>query len=357
MRRSGRVRTVSRQLAGVGLAIAILALWAVLPAAAAELQGKVTAVTGSDVRIEVEGDLLPQVGDLARLSFSIPGGGPEVPVGQWRVTAVTADGVQATKVQATGTPTVGQTAKIDSASPTRHVASIPSGQAAGAPGPALPSAPAVDSPSELLPGPVPPGWVRPRGWVLRGRNAPTSPYPHTSKESCLFELEHNRAVLGPDARCEQESDRVASKPAGNAAGAPGTVRPSTPALQGPGHRSPSVGPVPFPGTEAPSKVPLSDADEATTLWDTTFTESEGDRKGRTFQGQFVLTTVDGVTRLSHREVYAEGRLTSGRFEFQSFDARGARIGEGELLFSGDTFRGSFRNFNGRAGTWSGKRVE
>ena len=119
-RRRGRSGAVARHLAGVGLAIAILALGAV-HAVAAELRGKVTAVTGSDVRIAVDGDLLPQVGDAVRLSFSIQGG-PEVPVGQWRVSAVSADGVQATRVQATGTPTVGQTATIDSASPTRRTA-------------------------------------------------------------------------------------------------------------------------------------------------------------------------------------------------------------------------------------------
>jgi hypothetical protein len=96
----------------------ILAMGAAV-AAAAELRGKVTAVTGRDVRIEVDGDLVPQVGDRVLLSFRIPGG-PEVQVGEWRVSAVSAEGVQATVVRASGTPTVGQTATIDSASPTRR---------------------------------------------------------------------------------------------------------------------------------------------------------------------------------------------------------------------------------------------
>lgn len=120
---------VAAHLAGVGLVI--LAMGAAV-AAAAKLRGKVTAVTGQDVRIEVEGDLVPQVGDRVDLSFQIPGG-PEIPVGEWRVSVVNAAGVQATMVKASGTPTVGQTATIDSATPIRRAASKPEGQPARIP--------------------------------------------------------------------------------------------------------------------------------------------------------------------------------------------------------------------------------
>jgi hypothetical protein len=89
------------------------------PAAAVELKGQVVEVTGRDVRIEVEGDLLPRVGDPVRIAFRIPGG-PEVTVGQWRVSAVGVDGIRGTVAEATGTPAVGQLVTITSENPTRR---------------------------------------------------------------------------------------------------------------------------------------------------------------------------------------------------------------------------------------------
>jgi hypothetical protein len=134
MRRCGRVGARRVWLAG-----ALLALLPAIPAVAAELRGRVTAVTGQDVRIEVEGDLLPRIGDAVRLSFRIPGG-PEVMVGQWRVSAVDAGGVQATIVQASGAPTVGQSATIESANPTSRSALSP------APAGPKPNVPALGGP-------------------------------------------------------------------------------------------------------------------------------------------------------------------------------------------------------------------
>lgn len=84
---------------------------------AAELRGQIVEVTGTDVRIRVEGDLSPQVGDSVRITFRLPGGS-EPTVGTWRVTRVEGDIVLASVVEATGKPAPGQTATITSGSPT-----------------------------------------------------------------------------------------------------------------------------------------------------------------------------------------------------------------------------------------------
>lgn len=93
-----------------------LALLAGARAEAVELRGAVTQVTGSEVRLTVEGDQLPQVGDPVRITFRIPGG-PEVSVGTWKVTGVEGDAVLATAVEPKGTPVPGHTAIISSANP------------------------------------------------------------------------------------------------------------------------------------------------------------------------------------------------------------------------------------------------
>jgi hypothetical protein len=113
-------------------ALVLLAL--VAAAEPAELRGAVVAVSGTDVRIRVEGDLDPEIGDVAVLSFAIPGGGA-LRVGAWRITRVDGDTVTATQIEATGVPTVEQRATITSASPRRRAAaSAPIGQGrAGAP--------------------------------------------------------------------------------------------------------------------------------------------------------------------------------------------------------------------------------
>jgi hypothetical protein len=78
-----------------------------------ELRGQVIEVTGGEVRIQVEGDQLPQVGDPVRITFRIPGG-PEVNVGTGTVSRVSGEDVWAT---ATGSPQRGQLATIPSANP------------------------------------------------------------------------------------------------------------------------------------------------------------------------------------------------------------------------------------------------
>lgn len=83
---------------------------------AAELKGKVVGVADKEVRIAVEGDLLPQVGDEVVLSFEIPGL-QAVRVGTWKVSRIEGETVAATLVEATGTPAVDQLATIASPNP------------------------------------------------------------------------------------------------------------------------------------------------------------------------------------------------------------------------------------------------
>jgi hypothetical protein len=130
------------------LAVLVLAMAA---AEAAELPGAVVTVSGTDVRIRVEGELLPNIGDVAVLSFIIPGG-TALRVGTWRITRVDGDTFTAAQIEATGVPTVDQRATITSASPRRRAAAgappaparadpSPGGAAPprGAPGPTAPS--------------------------------------------------------------------------------------------------------------------------------------------------------------------------------------------------------------------------
>jgi len=101
------------------LTLAALSLSVLDFADAAELKGKVISVAAQQVRLAIEGDYLPQVGDQATISFQIPGG-PTVRVGTWKVSELGADFVTATLVEATGTPAVDQIAIIDSAKPSRR---------------------------------------------------------------------------------------------------------------------------------------------------------------------------------------------------------------------------------------------
>jgi hypothetical protein len=116
-------------------------------AAAAELRGTVVGVAGSEARIRVEGDLLPEVGDGVALSTSV--GGIVLPIGTWRVTRVDGDLVIAAKVEGEGVAAVDQQARISSANPRpRAPAEAPRGLAQGgaapprgAPGPSAPTTP------------------------------------------------------------------------------------------------------------------------------------------------------------------------------------------------------------------------
>lgn len=118
------------------IALTVAALGGLLlarPAAAAELRGRVSEVTDQQVRVTIEGELLPQPGDEVVITFQIPGG-PVVKVGTWSVTSVQADAVLATRVQATGVPAAGQAATIISANPVQRrsaAAADPQAQGSG----------------------------------------------------------------------------------------------------------------------------------------------------------------------------------------------------------------------------------
>ena len=114
-----RLRTSRSILCGVQKCLIAGAAFFLLASAAfaADLKGKVIGVSGQQVRLSIDGDLLPQVGDEVTISFQIPGG-PLVRVGKWKVSEVKMDLVEATLVTATGTPTVDQIAIIQSLNPT-----------------------------------------------------------------------------------------------------------------------------------------------------------------------------------------------------------------------------------------------
>lgn len=103
------------------LAVAFV-LAAVGPVAlAVDLRGKVAGVVGSEIRIAVEGDLLPGPGDPVTVSFEIPGLAP-VRVGSGKVSRVEGGEVLATITDATGTPALDQLVTIRSPAPRKRVA-------------------------------------------------------------------------------------------------------------------------------------------------------------------------------------------------------------------------------------------
>jgi hypothetical protein len=105
---------IERWLIG-GAALLLLAS----AASAGDLKGKVVGVSERQVRMVVEGDYLPQVGDEVKISFRVPGG-PELPIGTWKVSKVEPDFVEAEVVTATGKPAVDQIATIISPAPSRR---------------------------------------------------------------------------------------------------------------------------------------------------------------------------------------------------------------------------------------------
>jgi hypothetical protein len=137
--RRDRERALLRRLLVGGLAAGVAL--AAVAASAAELRGRVTAVTGRDVQIQIEGDLLPRVGDPVMLAFPLPGG-PEVRVaGAWKVTSIEGARVGASPVGEGSTPAVGQSARIDSPSPVSRT---------GTPGPSTAVRPEASGPSTRL---------------------------------------------------------------------------------------------------------------------------------------------------------------------------------------------------------------
>lgn len=113
---------------------------------AVEIAGTVIAVTGTDVRLKIEGDQLPSIGDEVKISFRIPGG-PALKVGTWRVSSVSEEAITATLVEATGRPAVDQIAVISSASPTRRGATPGTTAGPAPPGPQPAWAPGASAPS------------------------------------------------------------------------------------------------------------------------------------------------------------------------------------------------------------------
>lgn len=83
---------------------------------AATLKGKVTAVIGNDITIQLDGTLEPRPGDLVEVVFKTPDG-DEVPVGTWTVSRVDGNKVRAKKKEAFGTAEVGYAATIESSQP------------------------------------------------------------------------------------------------------------------------------------------------------------------------------------------------------------------------------------------------
>ena len=84
---------------------------------AAELKGKVTAVNGSKVQIQLDGDLLPRVGDPVTIGFKVPGLGLVTLEGQWQVSFTGTAVVEAEPSGTAPQPQVGQLVSIQSAQP------------------------------------------------------------------------------------------------------------------------------------------------------------------------------------------------------------------------------------------------
>ena len=84
---------------------------------AAELKGKVAAVNGSTVQIQLDGDLLPRVGDPVAIGFKVPGLGLVPLEGQWHVSFTGTAVVEAEPSGTAPQPQVGQLVSIQSAQP------------------------------------------------------------------------------------------------------------------------------------------------------------------------------------------------------------------------------------------------
>lgn len=105
-------------ITSLGATVLLLVL-ALAARAAVELKGTVVAVSGQEVRIKVDSEMLPEVGDAVTLSFSVSGG-LALPIGTWRVSRIDGDVVVATQVEATGRAAPGHAATITSENPRRR---------------------------------------------------------------------------------------------------------------------------------------------------------------------------------------------------------------------------------------------
>ena len=102
------------------LTLGVLCLSCLISASgrAAEIKGKVRSVSGTVVEIELEGDLLPNVGDEVEVFGEVPGLGPVPLTGTWKVISVRDGTVTAdTKDESPGTPQTGYAVTIQSENP------------------------------------------------------------------------------------------------------------------------------------------------------------------------------------------------------------------------------------------------
>ena len=124
--------------------------------AAAEIQGKVTKVSGSTITVTLSSEELPNPGDKVEVFMEIPGLGDKAMVARATVTSVAGEQVVATIDRATGRVAAGQEVKILSDSPRKPTAPAKSRAGTGRPSPAAPQAPAgsIEPSRSALAGPT-----------------------------------------------------------------------------------------------------------------------------------------------------------------------------------------------------------
>jgi len=119
------------------LPLLLAALFAGPAAQAAELKGTVVEVAGTTVKIRLEGQKLPRVGDKVQVGSEVPGVGFVAAEGTWRVSQADDQAIVATPDGAgAGKPTPGMAARVDSAAPQERPRPVP--------GPGTPATPRVD---------------------------------------------------------------------------------------------------------------------------------------------------------------------------------------------------------------------
>ena len=93
---------------------------------AAELKGTVVEVAGTTVKIRLEGEKLPSVGDKVQIGSDVPGVGFVAVEGTWRVSQADGQVIVATPDgAAAGKPTPGMAARVDSAAPQERPRRVP----------------------------------------------------------------------------------------------------------------------------------------------------------------------------------------------------------------------------------------
>jgi hypothetical protein len=301
------------------LIVALVFLATPASASAAEIHGKVTGVLGKDVRLALEGDLLPQAGDEVTIRFQIPGG-PMVVVGTWRVSSIEADSVLATLVDATGSPAIDQHATIVSMNPV---------------------------PRRL----VSKDTIR----VSCQGEVHETIYQHQIVDGHPIDIYFYVATdVGLDAAGNPSYNRFVREPAENVAGVPTWWHCRWVRQNGEWrYLQEKTG-----ATEVSVlRVPVTASVYEGSVWKSTSTETSGDRKGQSFDAEFRMTTSNGITRMTSSTTYAEGSFSGDRFVFSTFKSDGTGpVGEGFCVFAGTVFSGGWTSTNGRAGVWQGRRA-